>query len=280
MTRNPPTRSATQAVGIFLARRRRNVLVRKVAGLCQRYLGWYSNLNYDLLTNGESFVLQQLGTFKPRVLFDVGANIGDWSLEAKKHCPNADVHAFEIAAPTFETLVANTSGLSGMHSRMAGLSDVEGAIRIRYYAALPALTTSADYPHPLAFTELEGKVITGDSYATQNGIGHIDLLKIDVEGMEEKVLTGFGEMFARRAIDLVQFEYGRVSIVTRFLLRDFHAFFRERGYVVGKIFPNYVDFRDYELADEDFLGPNYLACLKDRTDYLRTFGSSAIRSRG
>jgi hypothetical protein len=78
-------------------------------------------------------------------------------------------------------------------------------------------------------------------------------------------------MFTRRAIELAQFEYGRVSIVNGFLLKDFHAFFRERGYSVGKIFPNYVDFRDYNLADEDFIGPNYLACRKDNTAYLEVF---------
>ena len=275
--RSAMVRGGLPAWGIFLARQRRNLLVRKLAGLCQRYLGWFSNLNYDLLTNGESFVLEKLGGFRPRVLFDVGANIGDWSLEAKRRCPAAEVHAFEIAAPTFESLVANTRHLKGMHCRMAGLSDVEGAIRIRYYGAFPALTTCTEYPHPLPFTELEARVITGDSYAAQNGIEHIDLLKIDVEGMEEKVLTGFQRMFAGRAIDLVQFEYGRVSIVNRFLLRDFHAFFLERGYVVGKIFPNYVDFRDYDLADEDFMGPNYLACLEDKMDYMQTFGGSAVR---
>jgi len=28
---------------------------------------------------------------------------------------------------------------------------------------------------------------------------------------------------------------------------------------LGKIYPNYVDFREYRFQDEDFLGPNYLA---------------------
>jgi len=79
-------------------------------------------------------------------------------------------------------------------------------------------------------------------------------------------LTGFGDMLARNDISLVQFEYGRVNIVNHFLLRDFYAFFRERGYVVGKIFPNYVEFRDYDLMDEDFLGPNYLACAEDMVE--------------
>ena len=76
-------------------------------------------------------------------------------------------------------------------------------------------------------------------------------------------------MFARRAIDVVQFEYGRVSILTRFLLRDFHEFFESRGYAVGKVYPDYVDFRRYDLADEDFLGPNYIACNEQRQDIVR-----------
>ena len=47
------------------------------------------------------------------------------------------------------------------------------------------------------------------------------------------------------------------------ILRDFHTLFAEHGYVVGKLFPDHVDFRAYDLKDEDFLGPNYLACAAD-----------------
>lgn len=264
-------------LGMFVARRRRSLLVRKIAGLCRRYLAWYGNVSYDLRTNGEAFVLETLATFHPRVLFDGGANVGDWSIAAKACCPGAEVHAFEIAQPTFETLLANTRHLPDVHCQNVGLSDVAGPIRIRHYSALPALTTATDYPHPFAFTELTAEVVTGDAYATGKGIEHIDLLKIDVEGMEERVLKGFHSMLARKAIDLIQFEYGRVSILNRFLLRDFHDFFRERGYVVGKVFPNYVDFRDYDLADEDFMGPNYLACREDKTEYLQALSGALSR---
>ena len=38
--------------------------------------------------------------------------------------------------------------------------------------------------------------------------------------------------------------------------------------VVGKIFPSYVDFREYELKDEDFQGPNYLAVRAARADLI------------
>lgn len=269
-----PSSGALPPLGIYVAQRRRSLLMRKVAGLCRRYLAWYGNLSYDLRSNGEAFILETLARFRPRVLFDVGANVGEWSIEAKARCPGAEIHAFEIAPPTFEVLSANTRHLMGMHCQNVGLSDAAGPIRIRHYSSLPALTTSTEYPHPFDFTELTAEVITGDSYAALKGVKHIDLLKIDVEGMEGRVLKGFQGMLGRQAIDLVQFEYGRVSIVNRYLLRDFHSFFQAAGYVVGKVFPNYVDFRDYEFADEDFMGPNFLACRGDKAEYLRALGGA------
>ncbi len=249
----------------FVARNRRQFIVRKVAGLCRRYLYWHANVNYELADNGERFVLEALSRFEPRVILDAGANVGDWSLAAASCCPAAQVHAFEISEKTFQRLVRATSDVERIQRHNIGLSDKAGTISIRHYDELPALTTASDYPHPHAFTEQQAKVITGDEWAAQHGVTHIDLLKIDVEGMEHEVLCGFDRLLRQGAIDMVQFEYGRVSIVNHRLLRDFSQFFRERGYVLGKIYPNYVDFRDYDMTDEDFLGPNYLACLEDRS---------------
>jgi FkbM family methyltransferase len=268
---NCPSQTSRERLGAFIARHRRSLPIRKIANLCARYLGWYGNLSYDLRTNGEAFVVETLARFQPRVLFDAGANVGDWSITAKKSCPGAEIHAFEIAQPIFEVLEANTRDLPDLHRRNVGLSDIIGPIRIRHYETLPALTTATDYPHPFAFSELEAQVITGDSYVARNHIKHIDLLKIDVEGMEESVLKGFQKTFDQGIIDLVQFEYGRVNIINHFLLRDAYSFFRRNGFVVGKIYPNYVDFRDYQMSDEDFMGPNYLACRTERMEYLKAF---------
>jgi hypothetical protein len=92
-----------------------------------------------------------------------------------------------------------------------------------------------------------------------NDITGIDFLKVDVEGMEERVLKGFAGMLALGAIKIIQFEYGYVNAVTKFLLRDFYEMLRPYDMVIGKIYPTYVDFREYKLNHEDFLGPNFLA---------------------
>ncbi|HEX4780376.1 MAG TPA: FkbM family methyltransferase [Usitatibacter sp.] len=272
-----PPSGRPPALARFIARHRRGFVPRKLAGLARRYLDWHRNVNYDIETNGEVFVLETLQAFRPRVLFDAGANMGDWTRAACSRHPEAQVHAFEISPPTFQALVANVGSNPRVHCNNVGLSDKDGPITIRHYDGLSALTTATAYPHPFRYSEIAARTVRGDEHAARNGIAHIDLLKIDVEGMEEAVLRGFDALFARQAIDLVQFEYGRVAILNHFLLADFHAFFRERGYVLGKVYPGYVDFRDYDHGDEDFLGPNFLACRKDLSDYLRAFSAGAAR---
>jgi FkbM family methyltransferase len=256
-------------LGYFVARHRERFVVRKLAGLCRRYLCWYANVGYDLARNGEGFVLDTLANFSPRVIVDVGANVGDWSLAAAARCPAANIHALEISPPTFDRLRAATAAHPRVRCHNLGLSDAPGTISIRHYPDHPALTTATDYPHPFRFVELPAQVARGDEFAANHNLDHIDLLKLDVEGMERQVLTGFAPMFARGAIDVVQFEYGRVNILNGFLLRNVYEFFNAQGFEVGKIYPTFVDFRSYTLADEDFLGPNYLACRRERGDYLK-----------
>jgi hypothetical protein len=80
-----------------------------------------------------------------------------------------------------------------------------------------------------------------------------------VEGAEHLVLRGFDDLLTADNIPVVQFEYGIVNILTKFLLRDFYYYFESRGYRIGKLFPASVRFREYRFQDEDFFGPNYVA---------------------
>jgi FkbM family methyltransferase len=268
-----------QTCGAFVARHRRHLLFRGLARLSRGYLDWHANLDYELSRNGEDFVLQVLGRLAPRVIVDAGANVGDWTLAARRRCATAQIHAFEIAAPTHATLCANTAGDVGIRCHNLGLSDRDGSIAIRHFDGAPALTTATHYPHPLTSTELSAQVVRGDTFLAGLGVSHVDMLKIDVEGMEDQVLRGFDGLLSQRRVDLVQFEYGRVNILNHFLLADCHTFFLERGYLVGKVYPDQVDFRPYELSDEDFRGPNYLACRADRPDLLAALGGSPRRAR-
>ena len=103
------------------------------------------------------------------------------------------------------------------------------------------------------------EVTSIDEYCDLNKINHISYLKIDTEGMDYDVLLGASKMLSDNRIDVIQFEYGRSSVDTGNLLKDHYKLLNLNGYKVGKIYPNYVDFKPFERDMEDFIGPNYLA---------------------
>ena len=245
-------------------------LQSKLDTICLEYHQIHENLNYDIDSNGEAWLLQKLGE-KGLLnnVFDVGANRGDWASKVLEINPDATIHCFEICPPTFRKL---SERLSASKTKIIlnsfGLSDSLGEIQIKYCPEDDGKTSIVGVLHDLKFQEIKAKVVTGNAYCNDRAIGSIDLLKLDVEGAEPLVLKGFGDMLVPEKIPVVQFEYGLINIVTKFLARDFFQFFEERGYKIGKLFQNRVRFCEYRFQDEDFLGPNYIAASPQRAALL------------
>jgi len=252
----------------YIVRHRKHFPFQRIEKLCRKYLGFYGNLNYEMAENGEGALLQALGKLELSEVFDVGANVGDWALLAAQALPKAQINCFEILPETASLLKEKTSAQPRIHVNAFGLSDANGKISVRRYQGNNTLTTMIDYPHEAPHEVVEVQVITGDEYLDKNKITKVDFLKIDAEGSEELVLKGFRKALEAKQIQMIQFEYGQANIITHFLLRDFYEWLGGLGYSIGKIYPNGTDFKDYAFADEDFLGPNYLAVLKERTDLI------------
>jgi FkbM family methyltransferase len=174
--------------------------------------------------------------------------------------PEATIYALEVVPDTAATLRARTEHQDRIKCFDLGLAAHTGTLPLRYNPAASTHATYTEYPHSWAGETIECPVMRGDEFLDRESVGQVDFLKLDVEGAEHLVLQGLEHRLRSGRVRFVQFEYGRVNILTHFLLRDFYHLFAGYGYVVGKIYPDYVDFRDYELDDEDFLGPNYLAC--------------------
>jgi FkbM family methyltransferase len=259
----------------FVAGHRRHPVFRALRRVARSYLDLDGNRSFAATTNGEERVLRLVTQAGSECLFDVGANVGDWTLMARRLAPSATVHAFEIVPDTAVALTRATAGDPLVHANAFGLARSEGEIEVRYYPTFSEGSGVTGVSLELPFEWRTCRVTTGDAYCEEHGIERIGFLKLDVEGAEDSVLHGFEGMFRAGAIDAVQFEYGVPNIDSHFLLRDFHAFFGERGFEVGKIYPDHVDFRAYEpLIDEDFRGPNYLAVRKERTALIATLAGS------
>ena len=255
------------AVRAFIAAHRDNRYLERLAKLSWQYLLAYRNFDYDARTNGEFRVLEALASLEPRCIFDVGANIGNWTAHATAVAPGAFIHCFEIVPSVAAELTRRFVNRPAIRVNPVGLADRPGTVDVMFYPDHPELSSMLDVPlnfaPDIAREVVAADVTTGDAYCGDNGIEEIDLLKIDTEGKELDVLRGFSELLEAGRVRMVQFEYGFGSVYTKDLLRDFYEYFDARGYVVGKVFPRSVDLRAYTVTDEDFTGPNYVAVKHD-----------------
>ena len=231
---------------------------------------------FDIDRNGERAVLERLGPALG-VVFDVGANVGDWT-QAALDAGARSVHAFELSPPTAQGLAQRFAGRDDVIVNRHGLGRVNGEVSIRHYPAHPALSTTTDYPHPAEFIELDAPVRRGDDYLGDAGIGRVDLVKIDVEGAEDAVLAGFEGALADGRIGAVQFEYGLVHHLTRFYLRDFYDLLTGHGFVLGPILPGGVRLMDYVVHLERSPFANFLAVHEQRADLLELVAAGSTRS--
>ena len=229
----------------------------------------YENRNHDPYSNGEYNLLKKIKRFNPKVIIDGGANLGNYSLNVNKIIPDSNIYAFEPVEKTFNLLKNNTSGYSKIIAVNKGLFYKNCEMQINVY---PSHTHSSIYDiESLPYNVVEKEkinLIKGDDFIKENNISNIDLLKLDLEGAEFDAIQGFSKALNEKKIRIIQFEYGYINITTKKLLIDYYNFFSERGYLVGKIFPKYVEFRSYKFKYEDFIGPNFIAVRENDVELI------------
>ncbi|MEN9572635.1 MAG: hypothetical protein RL514_490 [Verrucomicrobiota bacterium] len=256
-----------ETLWFFIHHHRRNRAVARFARLCKNIHRASEHPTYDIARNGERAALARVVTGPAPVLFDVGANVGDWTVMARELFPAARVHAFELNPVTATQLTARLGGQAGLEIHAHGLGATSGEVNFFAYSGEQSVLSGMRAPlHSRVPHEVKrSRIRTGDEFCRERGVERIDYLKVDAEGADHEVLTGFGEMLSGQRIAAVQFEHegGR-------FLRDYYDLLRPRGYVLGKLYANYVDFREHDIDQEHFLGPNYLALPATREDLIRS----------
>lgn len=131
------------------------------------------------------------------VFFDVGANVGLYSIFAAMFRPTARVYAFEPESHNFSSLCRNLllNRLDNVLPCCIPLSDREGFDAFHVYALEPGSALhSLGGPSELREgreTMRQGTIATTlDALTTRHGLPRPALLKLDVDGIEERILAG------------------------------------------------------------------------------------------
>lgn len=263
-------------IALWIARHRRTRLGKFAGSAAESMVRAYENDDGNSATNGEFRMLEALRAAEIRTAFDIGAHHGDWAEAALQALPRAVVHAFEVEPSARSHLMARV----GSHDRVVvlpfGLSDRGGEVPVYVDARFPATTSLVEWDVENR-TALTCRVESGDDYLAERGLERVDVVKIDVEGADLRVLRGFALALAEERVGMVQFEFSLWNAITRTMLRDFYELLEPHGFVIGKVFPNYIEWREYRPEHELYFRANFVAVHRSRTDISSTLGYGSSR---
>jgi len=232
-------------------------------------------LNYrNLRESGELFFLKKiLSNNAPCTIVDIGANVGNYTLTAKKINKNAIFHCIEPMPSNYNLLVKNTKNSMGgvINTYNLAIGENKGNIKIFDYDSNKNTTHASLYKEVLTdihnsvnVKEFSVSVISLDEFCNEKKIEKINLLKIDTEGHEYAILTGSKEMLEKKMIDIIHFEFNEMNTVSRVFFRDFFLLLKN-DFKIYRLLPNGVlPIKKYNpLMHEIFAFQNIVAVRKD-----------------
>lgn len=202
------------------------------------------------------------------VIFDVGANIGEWSVLMQKYQPQARLFLFEpsqeCVAQLFAKHIPNATVIGKACSHQSGTADFYAASPTDGSASLHARGES--YFADSTYKVSQVPTTTIDEIMHLEGLEAIDFLKMDVEGHEYSVLEGAAEALKNRRIRALSFEFGGGNINSRIFFRDFWNLLTSSGFQIYRVTPcgRLLHIDHYYEDQEYFRGvSNYVCVLKD-----------------
>ncbi len=228
----------------------------------------------DFYSDGEFIVFDLIkkNYQPPYCIFDVGANKGQFLGYAMDRMRQTDysIHCFEPSQATFRMLSNNApaDGRIKLNHLGLGKKNCEAVLHYNEQGAEGASLTKRNLDHyGIHFDHSETVLLTTlDDYCLANGVGHIHLLKLDIEGHELDALAGARNMIDGHNIDVILFEFGGCNIDTRRFFRDYWHFFEHTPMDIFRVTPSgyLLNIAKYNEEYEQFLYSNFVAIRRPR----------------
>ncbi|MGB3907576.1 MAG: FkbM family methyltransferase [Methanomethylovorans sp.] len=154
--------------------------------------------------------IEKLATFKPKNIFEIGANYGQDAEFLRRNfgLKDSDVYIFE----PHPEIISEVKKYFLFNCFPFAVSDknekvIFHAIKLESANSGISSLMRRKFNNDDDYYDIEVEAIRMDSFISINGIDEIDLLKVDVEGAAYEVLTGFGKELNRVKAIQIEAEY-------------------------------------------------------------------------
>ena len=184
-------------------------LSMKLREQCNSIVGLRCQSGIVVERNGEAWLASQIAPMT-RTVIDVGANVGEWTTMFAQRMlgaghailfepnPEAAAKLRKIAMPNAELRV---------EIQEKAVADVAGTIDFFMEADFGETSSLVQCHSNSQARRIPVAVVTLDQEIAARGIHRIDMLKIDAEGYDLRVLLGARGLLEAQRIGAVQFEY-------------------------------------------------------------------------
>lgn len=196
------------------------------------------------------------------IVFDVGANEGQYAREFLFQNPGVIVHSFEPSRAAFGVLEKSSRGCANWFVHNFGMGNASSTMKL-YFDSPGSASASLVEKENIngSFQEYDFELVeiqTLNDFIRANNRLIPDVLKIDIEGFELSCLKGSLDFL--QLIKVVQFEFGQINIDSRVFFRDYWNFFGEREFSIFRVTtkaPLLIEKYSEDL--ETFAVTNYIA---------------------
>lgn len=197
------------------------------------------------------------------VVFDVGANRGQWSQALKAAAGHRAIRlfAFEPSAAA-RARFADVPGAELVPCGLGERQEERTLYAPRAGSVFGSLHARTAATREFASSE-DVSITTLEAFCGEREIGRIDLLKMDAEGHELFILRGAGPMLEEGRLPCIFFEYGEAHLDSGTRLKDFWDLLVPLGYDMWRIVPGgrLLRVSEYRPTLEGAGRANYVAQL-------------------
>ncbi len=204
--------------------------------------------------------LKQFSNLNLEIIYDIGANKGEWTRAAHAIFPNSKIFAFEPNPILFKQLQKLEFFEMSVKVFPYAIGSVEESRNFYFNSDLNKIGSliEPEFMYSINRECQKVKVVRLDNLIKHNEIPVPNFIKIDVEGWELEVIKGLGDVLPR--VRFIQFEISEATLLANSSFRSIQEILTLNNFSIFRHSPKgLIKVSEINVFNENFRTTNYLA---------------------